>query len=334
MPSHPKSALQRLLLIGMGLTMPGLRAPAQEEAAAATPTHLLVAFSAPGEETYAEAFAEEASHWRTVGEDPAVACRILGAGADGPVTGASRENLLQTLDAIPPEADLWIILSGHGTWDGRRARFNLAGGDLGPEDLAPLLARRSGDLVLVVSSPSSAPFLSALSGPGRVLVSATKSGDEIHATRFGGFFAEAIHDPGSDIDADGGISLLESFLAASRKVDDFYETEQRLCTEHALIDDNGDRRGTPAAWFHGIRPDLKPKDVKLKPDGRRAAQLHLLPAPADANLTREQRQARDRLESAILGLRDRREELEEAEYYAELERLAMELARLYHPEEN
>ena len=49
---------------------------------------------------------------------------------------------------------------------------------------------------------------------------------------------------------DGGVlseeaGALEAFLFASRKTTEFYKAENRLATEHALIEDNGDGLGTP-----------------------------------------------------------------------------------------
>ena len=55
----------------------------------------------------------------------------------------------------------------------------------------------------------------------------------------------------------------------------FYETENRLATEHALIDDNGDSKGTPATFFRGIRPIKRAKD-NAAVDGRLAARLAAL----------------------------------------------------------
>ena len=80
-------------------------------------------------------------------------------------------------------------------------------------------------------------------------VTATRSGYQHNYARFGKFLAEALSNPKNDLDKDGQISLLESFLSASHRTTEFYKTEGRLATEHALLDDNGDGLGTPATWF-------------------------------------------------------------------------------------
>ena len=48
----------------------------------------------------------------------------------------------------------------------------------------------------------------------------------------------------ADLDKDDQVSLLEAFLTASVRTAEFYEETSRLATEHALIDDNGDRRSS------------------------------------------------------------------------------------------
>ena len=58
-------------------------------------------------------------------------------------------------------------------------------------------------------------------------------------------------------------------IMASRNVEDFYKSEKRLATEHALIDDNGDGKGTPATFFSGVRPAKNP-DEAANVDGFRS----------------------------------------------------------------
>ncbi len=70
-----------------------------------------------------------------------------------------------------PEDVVFVVLIGHGTFDGRVAKFNLPGPDMTPADFAPLLQRLpSRHVVFVNTSSASGPFLEALSGPGRTIV--------------------------------------------------------------------------------------------------------------------------------------------------------------------
>ena len=148
---------------------------------------------------------------------------------------------------------LWIVLVGHGTFDGREAKFNLRGEDLSASLLAKLLDASKRPIAIINTSASSAPYIKALSKKNRIVVTATKSGTETSYARFGQYLAESINSLESDIDQDGATSLLEAFLSATKQVKEFYEKEGRIVTEQALVDDNGDGRGTPADFFRGTR---------------------------------------------------------------------------------
>jgi hypothetical protein len=130
----------------------------------------------------------------------------------------------------------------------------------------------------------------------------------------------------ADFDKDGQVSLLEAFLSASRHANEFYKAERRLVTEHALLDDNGDGLGTPADWFQGVRAIRKAKDDS-QVDGLLAGQFCLVPSERESRLTAEQRARRDALERAVFQHREKKTQLPEEEYYRELERLLLELAR-------
>ena len=161
------------------------------------------------------------------------------------------------------------------------------------------------------------------------MVAATKSGYELNYARLGGYISTAILDPAADLDKDGQTSLLEAFLSASAGVAEFYEQEARLSTETALLDDNGDGLGTPGAWFRGIRATRRAKDG-ASTDGSRAHQFHLIPSRQERTMPAEVRARRDELEAAVAKLRDSKGEgVPEEEYYAKLEPLLVELARLY-----
>jgi hypothetical protein len=158
------------------------------------------------------------------------------------------------------------------------------------------------------------------------VITATRSGSEIQYSRFGDYISQSIADPAADLDKDGQTSLLEAYLAASHGVEEFYKTEARLATEHALLDDNGDALGTPAAWFTGLRATRAAKDGAPL-DGHRAHQWHLVPSLVEAAVPAETRAKRDDLELKIAALRDKKGTMAEDEYYAQLESLLLELAR-------
>lgn len=292
------------------------------------PADVLLVLGAPGEETYAPLFEKAARDWEQACQTASATLQIIGR---SPTNAApDLDQLRLHLDAASKDTstELWLVFVGHGTFDGREAKFNLRGPDLGVQALAEWLQPFRRPLVIVNGASASGPFLTGLSAPGRVVITATRSGEEQNYARFGEFFAASVADPAADLDRDGQTSLFEAFLAAARRVEEFYQTDSRLATEHALLDDNGDRRGTPAAWFRGLRPTRKPEDGATL-DGLRAHQIHLVRSPSELLLPPDLRQRRDELELAVARLRDAKATLPEEEYYRQLETLLLALARLY-----
>jgi hypothetical protein len=183
-------------------------------------------------------------------------------------------------------------------------------------------------LAIVNCTSSSGPFMNKLIAPRRVVITATRSGSEHNYARFGDYFSAAIVDPAADLDKDDQTSLLEAYLAASHRVEEFYKQQARLATEHALLDDNGDGLGTPANWFDGLRATRRAKDGASL-DGSHAHQIHLVLSPREQAMPADLRRRRDELELAIEALRDKKPTLSEDDYYAKLETLLVELAELY-----
>ena len=244
---------------------------------------------------------------------------------------ANDRTTLQKILADEPKqttAALWLVLIGHGTFDGRTAKFNLRGPDISADDLAEWLKPLFRPIVVINTASSSAPFLSKLSAQGRVVITATKSGYEQNYTRFGQYLAGAIAEPQADLDKDGQTSLLEAFLTASGRVDEFYSAAGRLVTEYALLDDNGDGLGTRADWFRGIRPVRKAED-SASLDGYRAHQFHIVHSEAENKIRPGLRAQRDRLELEVIKLRDAKEKFSEDEYFSKLEALLYDIAQIY-----
>ncbi len=301
--------------------------PAPRAHAAAATADVLIVVGAPGTPEYAAAFAEAARAWqKAAGQGGA---QVVVLGLDG---GAERPLLQGALarQAAAGPTPLWLVLLGHGTFDGKHARFNLRGPDVSASDLKDQLARFSRPLIIINTAPASAPFVSTLSGRDRTVIAATRSGSEQNATRLPRALAAALTDSGHDLDKDGQVSLLEAFLGASRAVGNQFTADGLLATEHAILDDNGDARGTPTLFFKGLRPDKTAEDGSL-PDGTRAHQVHLVPTPADRDLSPAQRKQRDALELQLAQLRATRARLGDATFYRRVEPLLLELARIYQP---
>ena len=329
--SLPRSARSGLIgrwLLGAGLSC---AAGTWAEAATAEQRTVLIVLGAEGEADYKAGFAAQVPLWEKAAAQAGAKPVVIGA-APEIETETDWAQIKRTLEAEPKAGtgELWVVMIGHGTFDGKESKFNLRGPDLAAGDLAAWLKPFGRPLAVINTASASAPFIGRLSGPNRVVVTATRTGKEQNFARFGPYLAEAIGDAKSDLDQDGQTSLLEAFLSASARVKEFYKTEGRLATEHALIDDNGDGLGTPAEWFRGTRATKKAKDG-AELDGTRARNLPLVRSDAEEKLTSEQRARRDELELAVEALRETKSKAAEADYYRDLERLMLELARVYAP---
>jgi hypothetical protein len=289
---------------------------------------LVLVVGAAGESEYGEQFSTAADLWKQAAARGGLLISVIGRDEPGPVD--DRTHLLNVLtnEAAKPAGELWLVFIGHGSFDGRSAKFNLRGPDISADELAAVLKPCKRTLAVIDCSSASGPFVNLLSAPGRVIVAATRSGHEVNATRFGNYFARAIGDPSADLDKDGQTSLLEAFLMASRQVEQFYKEQGRLATEHALLDDNGDQLGTPADWFHGVRAVKSAADGKTV-DGVRAHQLNLVRSESEQVLSPEVRARRDGLEQRLSELRTQKGRLKEDDYYAQVEAVLIEIARLY-----
>lgn len=299
---------------------------------AETDLQILLLIGSGGTEEYKKTFQETAALWIEAAEKGGAAIQVIGlpdpTGVDVP---PPTDTAAQFREAIAAETspELWVVLLGHGTFDGRTAKFNVPGPDFTDTDLAEWIATYKGNLTLINTASASGSAIRQVSQPGRIVITATKNEGEIFFTRFGKFFAEAVHgDPTADLDNDEQISLLESFLFASKKVEQFYKGDERLATEHALLDDNGDGLGSRAEWFEGTTPTRAPSDT-AEPDGDLANQKVLVKNAFERLLTPEQRTRRDGLERQVVELRRSKTSLEEKAYYQQLETALLELARLY-----
>lgn len=222
-----------------------------------------------------------------------------------------------------PGDRVFVVLIGHGSADRGEWRFNLPGPDLTARDFARLVERLAAQIVVFVNTASaSGGFVGALSGRDRIVVTATKTEGERNQTRFAEFFVEAFGG-GADLDKDGRVSLLEAFAYARRRVEDAYEQDGQILTEHAVLDDDGDGKASEAPG--GPTGDgWLARSVFLEPGAPgRPADAAAIADPVLRALY-EQRQA---LEARLAALRAARGRMEASQYQTELERLLLELAR-------
>ena len=213
---------------------------------------------------------------------------------------------------------LLVLLIGHGTFDGVDAKFNLVGPDMESSEWAALVKGLPGRVVIVNSAAASFPFIERLSGPRRIVISATDSAAQRFDTVFPEYFVTAFSDEAADIDKNGRVSVWEAFAAAATGVRRFYQQRGQLSTERALLDDNGDGAGREAA--------------AQGEDGSVASRTYLDAPPAGAPPTDEVLveflQRRASLMAEVEELQVKKAFMPAEEYAREFERVMLALARI------
>ena len=328
------AAFASVFVAMIGVQVSGQEAVA-EESAGQKPDVILVV-GAGGEAEYGEAFTQWAMRWRDVAEAAAANVTMIGIDDSPSESGeaglaSDLDRLRDTIAALPSQSrqNLWIVMIGHGTSSQSGSKFNLQGPDLSADQLAGWLKPIERPIVIVNAFSSSAPFLNALSGKDRVVVTATQSGQEQNYSRFGDYLSRAIGDAASDIDHDGEVSILEAFLAASAAVRDFYRDGNRLQTETALIDDNGDSLGTKASAFRGIRSVAKAASADQSLDGDRASGITLAAPSVRLPLTDEEAIERDEIEAELRRLHAGQSSMTDQEYRDAVLPKWIRLAKIY-----
>src|SRR5689334_19198101 len=213
---------------------------------------------------------------------------------------------------------LFVFLIGHGSFDGKESKFNLVGPDLSASEYNALLSSLPTHRVVVFNmSSASGEFAKSLSAKGRIVITATRNGQETNATHFPGFFIDALNATDADTDQDGHVSVLEAFVYANRLTAEFYTRAGRLATEHALLEDNGD----------GVGHERVEAGEGLLARATYLDSLSVEQAAENAAVAKLLRE-RTRLEGEIEQLIARKANLPEGEYEANLEKLFIELAKV------
>ena len=235
---------------------------------------------------------------------------------------SSRDNVqaaFAELAAGSAAGPVFVVVIGHGSYRDGVSKVNLPGPDMTASDFAKAL-ERFGDRPIVFANLTSASgeLIRELSAPGRVVITATRSGTERNASVFAQFFAAAFVGDAADTDHDDRLSVLEAFTYARGEVERAYDRERKLLTEHALLDDNGDGEGSAEPGIDAA-------------DGRLAATLTLVGAGVPTAVTgdperlRRHRQKEDLVQS-VADLRQRKAELDKQDYESQLEALLIRLA--------
>jgi hypothetical protein len=291
---------------------------AQKKASADPNKFALIFVGAGGEPEYAQQFEKWTTELKSALSE--------GFGFDAQkllvVQNAKATDVRNTFAQLKSQMDannvLFVFFIGHGSFDGKESKFNLVGPDIAASEYNTLLSALPTKRVIVLNMASaSGEFVKSLSAKGRIVITATKSGQETNATRFPGFFIAALRAPDADTDQDGHTSVLEAFVYANRLTADFYTRAGRLATEHALLDDNGD----------GVGREKAEAGEGLLARATYLDSLSIDEAAATAATGRLLKE-RTRLEGEIEQLIARKRTMPEAEYESTLERLFIELAKV------
>lgn len=287
--------------------------------------YALIVSGASGGPQYAEQYGKWTAELRAVLQeqmkfDPRNVAVLSEPGE--PAARSTAPNVRTSIDALRQRltADdlLFVVLIGHGTFDGVDAKFNLVGPDLESAQWSELLNGLPAHLVVVNTTSASFPFVERLSGPRRVVISATDSVAQRFETVFPAYFIEAFRQQESDIDKNGRVSMWEAFAAATAAVRRHYQQRGQLATERALLDDNGD----------GVGRDV----TATGDDGSLASRTYLDQPVPGARPTDEVLlqllQKRARIEAESEELKIRRTFMPPDEYQREFERLMIELSRV------
>ncbi len=211
---------------------------------------------------------------------------------------------------------LLVVVIGHGSGEGEGSRVNLPGADPTAAEWGIWLSGFTRQTVVaIIAASGSGDFLAALSAPNRVIMTATKSPSERNASLFAREIAKGLTSPEADADQDGAVSALEAFRFAKAAVARDYEDDNRLLTEHAMLDDNGDREGSADP---GVAPAIDGALAQRITFQRRAVSAD----PRIVALVAERRV----FEEQLATLTEQKATMDPAAYAKELERLLLEIA--------
>ena len=251
------------------------------------------------------------------GEDSSSSASYIDGAAD---RAGIDQGLASLQEQVKAGDQITLYLIGHGSGAEEEAKFNIVGPDItGPEFARLLDPFTQQDMVIINTTSASYGFSTALSNEGRVVISSTRSPSERFDPVFSRYFIEALDSRRGDRDKNNRVSMLEAFRYAKASVEQWYEEQGRLASEHAGLDDNGD------ALF-SLNPAVDDADGLL-------AEIAYIDRLADdaANLSPAALTLKARmqeLERSVIILRGRKADYLEADYWQQMEELLIDLARV------
>jgi len=156
---------------------------------------------------------------------------------------------------IKSEDRFILFYTGQANVINKQLRFNLPGEDITQVEFANLFKNnKAGSMLIVLDCPAGGLAVKELSKEGRIIICSCTEEQRFNI-KFSECFVSSLSDSETDIDNDGKKSILEIFIATSKKIEDWYRKEKLLLNETPILDDNGDGKPSKEPWQYII--DLK-----------------------------------------------------------------------------
>ena len=298
-----------LMLSTAAFAQPPASEPTSHPDAAAVQSDrwLLVVCGLPGDEEHRERLTEAcnkilaaagpvmgiaADRVRVLAGDESMRDALERGDGGGICTGETIPLALDQLAAeVQADDACWVFLLGHSQLYDARSCFNIAGPDVDQDQFASWAeGLRCSEQVFVLTMPLSGFWIKPLAGDRRLIISATEADLEFTGTEMPYALADVLagdaqHQILEDLDHDGAVSLLDLYLATCLEIRGRFRAIERLQTEHAQLEDNGDGRGSEVQQKYLPDPEVdgepgasppSPEPVRSQSlDGYRAAQISL-----------------------------------------------------------
>ncbi len=288
-------------------------------AQACASTWFVIVSGIGGEPDYEQRFTAAANELDRIFQAEGPAVHVTTLTGDNATAAQLRDALIAIARDTKPEDDFALILIGHGSFDGVEYKFNLVGPDMTAAQIGELCDKIPAQRQLIVDTTSaSGGAVPALERPGRAVIAATKSGTEKNATVFARFWVEAFQDPSADTDHSGSVTALKAFAYATRKTAEFYDSQKRLATEHAVFNDSG--AGEPVREAGNGQGNLMASFTLLRSGGTAQA--------ANDPAKRALLEQKDELEQKIDMLKYQKAALDPEVYKKELTEALVQLAQV------
>lgn len=272
-----------------------------------------------GEPDYAQRFTADANELDRIFKASGESAHVFTLTGSESTAAQFRTTMSAVANQAKADDDFTLVLIGHGSYDGTEYKFNLVGPDLTATEIATLCDRIAAHRQLVVDATSaSGGAVSVFERPGRAVIAATKSGTEKNATVFARYWVEALQDASSDTDKSDSISAMEAFTYAAKKTAEFYDSQKRLATEHAVFNDTGS--GAPVRSAGDGQGNLMSSFTLVRLGSSQEAANN----PAKRPLLEE----KEKLEQKIDMLKYQKAAMDAADYKKQLTAALVDLARV------